>query len=266
MNISQLLDKLWYDYISITPSAEKIKHIFNNLGNNISNDHIAFRTYDDPRVNIDVMATVLLKLGYIYKNDYYFPKKKLYAKHYEHSTDASLPLVFISQLITSKFSKETQEIITAAIDTIDFKTNPNNTLLYAGRLWNTPSYKVYRALLEESEYAAWVYVNGFCANHFTINVNKLTTFKNLEDVNTFLKENNLQLNTSGGEIKGTPAQFLQQSSIVADKVIVNFTEGSKEITSCYYEFAYRYKKDGQMFRGFIADSADKIFESTYMVL
>ena len=48
---------------------------------------------------------------------------------------------------------------------------------------------------------------------------------------------------------------------------MNFEEGAKKITSCYYEFAFRHPMaNGELFKGFIASSADKIFESTDMVL
>lgn len=44
---------------------------------------------------------------------------------------------------------------------------------------------------------------------------------------------------------------------------VNFSDGKKQIPSCYYEFAKRYKdSDGKLYQGFVAKSADKIFEST----
>jgi hypothetical protein len=44
---------------------------------------------------------------------------------------------------------------------------------------------------------------------------------------------------------------------------VDFTEGKKEIPGCYYEFARRYPdQSGKLYSGFIAKSADKIFEST----
>ena len=82
-------------------------------------------------------------------------------------------------------------------------------------------------------------------------------------MNDFLKNNGFELNRSGGEIKGSAEQLLLQSSILADKVDVNFKEGNKVIPSCYYEFAQRFPdKTGKLFSGFIADSADKIFEST----
>ena len=71
------------------------------------------------------------------------------------------------------------------------------------------------------------------------------------------------MNDSGGEIKGTPEQLLEQSSIKSEIVAVDFKEGSFEVPGCYYEFARRYPDaDGKLYSGFIAKSADKIFEST----
>ena len=78
-----------------------------------------------------------------------------------------------------------------------------------------------------------------------------------------IKLNGFILNNSGGEIKGTPSDLLQQSSTIADKVNVKFLEGQFEVPCCYYEFAQRYPDStGQLYNGFIEKSADKIFEST----
>lgn len=266
MTTTPLFDKLWNEYTDRTPSAEKVKQLFENKGNTVANDHVAFRTFDDARVNIDVLAEVFIANGYEYKGDYHFPKKKLYAKHFEHKTDQNAPLVFISQLITSEFSVELQSIIKNTLNTVDFDTVDNQELVFKGRLWAKPSYETYNRLLEESEYAAWLYVNGFCANHFTVDINKLDTFNDIIEVNSFLKESGFEMNASGGEVKGSADLYLEQSSVLADKIDVEFEEGTYEITSCYYEFAYRYEKDGTLFRGFVANSADKIFESTDMVL
>jgi hypothetical protein len=82
-------------------------------------------------------------------------------------------------------------------------------------------------------------------------------------VNQFLKDNGFTLNASGGEVKGTPAELLEQSSTKAGILPIQFTEGTYNIPSCYYEFAFRYPDmDGKLYPGFIAKSADKIFEST----
>ncbi len=266
MNTKQLFDKLWKEYTERTPSAQKIKDLFISKGNAVFNDHVAFRTFDDERVNIDVLATPFIQAGYQEKGEYVFEAKKLYAKHFEHLTNKEAPRVFISELKTKEFSPELQKEVKNMIDNIPTEALSPAALIFQGRLWQQPSYSTYNKLLTESEYAAWLYVNGFCANHFTVNVNKLNSFTSLTEVNSFLKENGYQMNASGGEIKGSPEQMLEQSSVMADKIPVEFTEATEHITSCYYEFAYRYpKKNGNLFSGFIAGSADKIFESTNML-
>ena len=85
----------------------------------------------------------------------------------------------------------------------------------------------------------------------------------LEELNAFLKDNGFDLNTSGGEIKGGRDVFLAQSSTLASVVRVKFTDSENLIPCCYYEFAERFPmSDGKLYSGFVAKSADKIFEST----
>jgi len=267
MTTTEIFDNLWNEYTDRTPSAQKIKNLFEEKGNTIFNDHVAFRTFDDTRVNIEVLAAPFIAAGYVECGEYTFEKKKLYAKHFEHATDKNAPRVFISQLKTTEFSYELQGAVKKMIDSIPSEELTSGNLVFNGRLWEQPSFEVYQKLQAETEYAAWLYVNGFCANHFTVDVNKLNTFDSLQDVNEFLKDNDFKMNTSGGEIKGTPAELLEQSSVLADKVPVAFTETTKKITSCYYEFAYRHAMtNGDLYSGFIAGSADKIFESTDMKL
>ncbi|MBE7661133.1 DUF1338 domain-containing protein [Tenacibaculum finnmarkense] len=267
MTTAQIFDKLWKEYSERTPSAQKINDLFKAKGNEIYNDHVAFRTFDDERVNIEVLAAPFLAAGYKECGDYTFEAKKLYAKHYEHKTDKNAPRVFISQLKTKEFSAELQATVKRLIDGLSEEDLNPAELVFKGRLWEQPSFEVYEKLQAETEYAAWLYVNGFCSNHFTVDVNKLDTFKSLQEVNEFLKEKGFKMNTSGGEIKGTPAVFLEQSSVLADRIPVAFKEVTKEITSCYYEFAFRHAmENGELYSGFIAGSADKIFESTDMKL
>ena len=91
----------------------------------------------------------------------------------------------------------------------------------------------------------------------------MKTLATLEEVNQLLKVNGFLLNDSGGEIKGTPSELLEQSSTRSEMIQVNFSDGIQEIPGCYYEFARRYPDaDGHLYSGFIAKSADKIFEST----
>ena len=258
-----LLGKLWEQYTAITPSAKKIHALLEEKGEIIENDHIAIRTYNDKRVNISVIEKPFLAAGYEAKGEYVFDSKKLYAKHYEHTTDKNAPKIFISELELEKCSQQLQETIKLVLDHSDPSQFESKDLIFNGAVWNSKSHTIYNALLQESEYAAWLYIYGFRVNHFTINVNKLKKFNDLEALNLFLEENKWMLNSSGGKIKGTPAQLLQQSSTLADLQTIKFDEGQIAIPSCYYEFALRYPmEDGKLYQGFIAASADKIFEST----
>lgn len=267
MDLTHFFEELWKQYTVKTPSAQKIKSLFEAEGNTVFNDHIAIRTFNDPRVSIAVLAKPFIAMGYEPKGEYHFKAKKLYAKHFEHKSDVNAPKIFISELLLEEFSIELNSIIQNTLNQTDPKILQEEDLILKGRVWAKPSVEIYKKLLAASEYAAWVYVNGFCSNHFTVDINRLQTFKNLSQVNEFLKENGFKMNASGGEIKGSPSQLLEQSSILADVVDVEFEGNVKEITSCYYEFSYRYKNhQDAIFNGFIADSADKIFESTDMQL
>lgn len=267
MNTTEVFDKLWKQYSEKTPSALKVKNLFENKGNTIYNDHIAIRTFNDPRINIEVLAKPFLAMGYEAISEYKFEAKKLFARHFELKSNPDAPKIFISQLLLEEFSENLQSTVQSFLNNADQNMYNAEDLIIKGRVWDTPSYSIYEKLQNETEYAAWMYVNGFCANHFTVNVNKLDTFNTLQEVNDFLKQNGFLMNTSGGEIKGNSEQLLEQSSILADVVPVTFVEGEKNITSCYYEFAYRYPQaNGEIFTGFIANSADKIFESTDMKL
>ena len=135
--------------------------------------------------------------------------------------------------------------------------------MIAGTPWGKIDWQTYQDLLKESEYAAWMAAFGFRVNHFTVFYNALKTFKDFSDLNGFIKGLGFQLNSVGGEIKGSNKVFLEQSSTFACPVEVDFADRRMRIPGCYYEFARRYPKpDGKLFQGFLPDSADKIFEST----
>lgn len=263
MDKNQLLSKLWKQYATITPSAKKIHTLLEQKGETIQNDHIAIRTFNDPRVNIGVLEKRFLEVGYEARGEYIFETKKLFAQHYEHPTDPTAPRIFISELELEKCSPALQETVKKLLDDCDQNEFDKADLVLNSTIWKSDSKTIYDSLLEESEYAAWMYVYGFRANHFTINVNALKNFEKLEELNNFLEESGWKLNASGGKIKGTPEQLLEQSSTLADLHTIQFEEGSFEIPSCYYEFALRYAMpDGNLYQGFVAASADKIFEST----
>ena len=262
LTIDELFCRMWDNYSSLTPSASQILEFFKSRGEEVKNDHVAFRTLNDERVNIEKVSQTLLELGYVEGGEYHFTEKKLYAKHFYHPTE-NHPKVFIGQLLVEEFSEELQQTMKSIIDDIIFDELYELSFLTGGRLWDTPSYETYKKLAEESEYAAWFYLYGYIANHFTIDVNKLNSYKTLKDVNYDLLEEGFTLNNSGGFIKGSSEVYLEQSSTMADKVLYRFKEGAYTVPSCFYEFAYRFPlENGELFGGFVAASANKIFEST----
>lgn len=261
--IPSLFDKLWTRHEELCPSSHKIHALLGKEGEKIINDHIALRTFRHAFCGIDVLAKPFLDLGYVESGEYHFEAKKLYAKHYQIPGKPNEPKIFISELKIEELSQDLQDVINGAIESAGKKAFENPELIVSGRPWKDISFATYKKLRDESEYAAWMYVYGYCANHFTVLVNTLSEFVSLEAVNDFLEEKGFKLNTSGGKVKGTPAELLEQSSILADKKAVEFNDGIHEIPGCYYEFARRYAApNGEIYQGFIAASADKIFEST----
>jgi acetyltransferase-like isoleucine patch superfamily enzyme len=219
------------------------------------------RTFNIEKVNLQKLAAHFLNLGYKQKGDYDFASKKLTAMHFEH-TDLTNPKVFISELRVEELSETSQAIIHKLVEQVEPDVTTQDNFLYSGTHWHI-SQADYRTLLAESEYAAWMAAWGYRANHFTVSVNHLSNINELSDVNQRLKDAGFTLNTSGGEIKGGEDVCLAQSSTMADSADVTFSDGVLSIPSCFYEFAQRYKlNSGEYYQGFVAASADKIFEST----
>jgi hypothetical protein len=261
MSPSKLFDSLWSDYITrLCPSADKV-HTLLEEDEALINDHIALRTFSLAPVSLEVLAKPFLALGYKECGDYIFESKHLTAKHYEHP-DRTQPKVFISQLEVGQCSENLQSIVAKLVAQVDSTKLSSSDFLHNGRLWEV-SHGDYVSLAKESEYAAWLSAHGYGANHFTVSVNQLDKFDSVKQVNDYLRNADFAINESGGEVKGTPEVLLEQSSTMADKVTVRFSDGEQVIPGGFYEFALRYPmKNGELYQGFVAASADKIFEST----
>jgi len=262
MSLEHLMEKIWNDYSMLNPIVPKVHQLLKNKGEQIQNDHIAYRTVRHPGFGIESIAQHFIKYGYTYVNEYHFEEKKLYAHHFSHQ-NREYPKIFISEIILDDFSEKLKSIVKAKINQTPAKYFVDEISIYSGAPWGKINRADYLDIIDESEYAAWLLVFGFRANHFTVNANLLKSFKDLTDLNSYLKSNGISLNASGGEIKGNKNEFLEQSSTLANKIRIGFLEGQFEIPGCYYEFAKRYTMpNGELFQGFVATSANKIFEST----
>ncbi|MDX9941366.1 MAG: DUF1338 domain-containing protein [Bacteroidales bacterium] len=264
METKEIFNRFWVPYSTQNPSAMQIYDIFTGLGERVIHDHIALRTFNDPRVNMNVIAKIFTDNGYEERGQYEFKAKKLLGRHYEHKTEPDAPKVFVSELLLDHCSDFLQQTIREKLDAIDQDIYKDPLLVYKGSIWGKIPFEMYERVRQESEYAAWTLVYGFRANHFAIKVNALKNFSTLQKVNQFVKDHGFLMNIVGGsEIYGTPGELLEQSSTKAEIIPFGFSDGVFEIPFCFYEFTLRYDdKDGKQYSGFIAANADKIFEST----
>lgn len=261
MATGDLFERLWRDYVAVTPQASRIHELLRQRGERVINDHVALRTFARPRVDIEALARPFVALGYHPGGDYAFAGKGLTARHYQHP-DPDLPKVFISQLELDRFSARLGAIVDGLLAAVSDELAASPELPSAGRPWPVDR-ATYDALAAESEYAAWVAAFGYRANHFTVDVGRLRSVRGLAELIELLQAQGFELNDSGGLIKGSPEVFLEQAATRADEVPVELADGSHRLPSCYYEFARRYHMpDGALFQGFVTGSADRLFEST----
>lgn len=258
-----LLARLWQDYVAITPQAERIHALLRARGERFRNDHVALRSFDVPPIGLEALARPFLELGWEPASSYDFPEKHLLGRGYLHPIGA-LPRVFLSELRTEAFSTELRAAARELAGRVPRGLAPRELLTRAPS-WPPVEVDLYERLLAESEYAAWVAAFGIRANHFTVHVNDLASFADLRELNRFLEAHGFRLNGEGDKVQGSPELLLEQSSTLADRVRVAFAGGVvREIPSCYYEFARRYPdpRSGELYQGFVAASANLLFEST----
>ncbi|QDT67854.1 hypothetical protein MalM25_07610 [Planctomycetes bacterium MalM25] len=263
MDVTKFFDHLWADYVAMTPQALRIKSAFEERGERVVNDHVAFRTLALEPIGLKALEPHLLGVGYTPYEPYDFAAKKLTAHGYL-PPDPELPRVFVSELRVNELSDASQAILKRLAGQVDPARVSVPNALWSGRLWDPVTWDEYQTLQAESEYAAWVASIGIRPNHFTIGVNYLEKHHEVEDVLKVVESLGYQVNDSGGRVKGSPEVLLEQGSTLADRMPIEFAGGdTHEVPTCYYEFAKRYPTEsGELYPGFIAASADKIFEST----
>lgn len=263
MTVDEFFARLWQQYCAITPQAERIHRLFEQLDGHVFNDHVAFRTFAESPIDITALEPVIIQLGYQRDQEYHFPEKKLRAYSYLPDNPGH-PRIFLSELRWREFSKLFESEVSALIRQIPPDSACSPEVFWHGTLWSMPGKHTFEILEKESEYAAWLSVWGLQANHFTVSVSHLTQTGTLQKVVELMHQHGIKLNESGGIIKGSPGELLEQASTMADSMTINFADGPGKVPSCYYEFARRYPTpNGALYQGFIAASADKIFESTH---
>ncbi len=262
MELETFLQHAWQRYVVLCPNATQVIKLLEERGDRMVNDHVAYRTFDLPGMGRLECGRIFEAWGYKMVDDLLrFPDKKLLANYWVHEHE-HLPKIFVSDLQLNAFDEDLQTWVRSLVQ-------PQRPLCAEALLkatWEPVKLEDYDRFYSISEYAAWTAAFGIQANHFTLLVNSSQSFPSVSGLNTFLQQQGIELNSAGGLVKGTPAELLEQSSTMAQRVPWKFAGGvTRPIMGCYFEFARRHvdPATGKLFYGFVPQSADKIFESTF---
>lgn len=254
MTTAELLDVLWRDHVALAPQAAHIRSLLAARGELPCSDHLAFYTYGAPGIGADALARPFETLGWRARDGYEFSVPHLHARCWEHD-DPALPRLLFCELAIDALSPAAQVVIGELLGQLPAEFGDRGDLPWAGRPWRA-THAGYRALVAESEPAAWIAAFGFRVHHFAIDVGALATFPDLEALDAFLIEHGFRLDDRGGAIKGSPAARIECSATRPDLVAVEFADTTARIASCGYELVRRHRlPSGELFHGFAPASS-----------
>jgi hypothetical protein len=290
----ELFDTLWARYRERMEYVRKYEEILQRHGAKFINDHIAFRTLaaQKPSAGIFMISRIFEALGYVSAACYEFPDKRFSSIHYQHP-NAQFPKLFITQLKTWEFSPRSRRLMDKSLKTHrpplpDHTLNalwdlPGRSSAERSRLlktldryfkelpWDLPQKKDVLELDKETQFGAWVLVNGYDVNHFTASVDShgVPALDDVEKTVAALKGAGIPMKQ---EIEGERGTKLRQSSTEAVTIPTLVRDGPKKIripwTYAYFEIAERpllknpVTGRSERFEGFLGGQATNLFEMT----
>jgi hypothetical protein len=289
-----LLDRLWTRYRTRVSYVRDYEKLIAKNGARFTNDHIAFRTLggEDPVTGIFTIGRIFEALGYRAVGCYAFPDKQLGSLHYTHP-HPQLPKIFLSELKTWECSPASRKIVAKYLRT--HKTPPPRRILddlfrvgelpaaqrkklleavdrrFAVLPWERPQKKDVLALGEESQFGAWVLVNGYDVNHFTASVDShgVPELDDIDKVQAAMIAAGIPMKKS---IEGARGSRLRQTSTEAVVLPTPVKEGARAIkipwTYAYFEIIERpltldpATGRRERYQGFMDTQATNLFEMT----
>lgn len=290
----ELFDTLWERYRGRMEYVRRYETVIQNHNATFVNDHIAFRTLacQTPALGLFMISRIFEALGYSSANCYEFPDKHFSSIHYQHP-NPQFPKLFVTQLKTWELSARSQAIIQKSTK----KHRPMLADAVLSQLWNLGSVssgervKLLKLLVryfaelpwdlpqkkdvveidKESQFAAWVLVNGYDVNHFTASVNShgVATLDDIDKVTDVLRAAGIPMKK---EIEGERGTKLRQTSTEAVVIPTKAKDGSKTVqipwTYAYFEIAERPLIKNpvtgrvERFEGFLGPQATHLFDMT----
>jgi len=290
----ELLDTLWTRYRERVSYVRTYEEILERHGAAFVNDHIAFRTLaaQIPAAGLFAISRPFEALGYVAAACYEFPGDHLQSIHYQHA-NPQFPKLFITQLKTWELSPAARHVLLRALkarrpalgdDVLGALSRigavaPRQRKRLLGRLvrffedlpWPAPQRKDLLRVNEESQFGAWVLVNGYDVNHFTasIDLQRAAALDDIEKTVAALKDAGVPMKA---EIEGARGSRLRQTSTEAVMREVRVRDGARSRrlpwTYAYFELAERpllrnpVTGETQRFDGFLRGQATNLFQMT----
>ncbi len=292
--LAALFDSLWTRYRARLEYVRRYEALLARHGAAFVNDHIAFRTIacQEPMLGLFMTARIFEALGYVPAACYEFPEKHLSSVHYRHP-DPRLPKLFITQLKAWELSRKAQRIIAASAGThrppldgaalaalrdLEAASAAKRAALlkaltrhFAELPWDIPQRRDVLALDRESQFGAWVLLNGYDVNHFTASIDShgVPALDDVEKVQAALTAEGVPMKKA---IEGARGSGLRQTATEAVVGPVKVKDGTRAVTMpwtyAYFELAERpLVKDPatgrrRRFEGFLGAQATNLFEMT----
>ncbi len=279
----ELLDSLWARYRERVSYAREYEKLAERHHATFLNDHVAFRTiaWQRPQAGVFSISRLFEAFGYRAAGCYEFPDKRLSSLHFAHA-NPDFPKIFISQLKAWELPDAARDLIAPSLDrhrdalcgrTLHAvaalegaKKSPPGLLeeleaFFRELPWPLPRRADVEALERESQFGAWVLLNGYDVNHFTASVDRHGPGP-LSDIDKTVAAMKAAGIPMKGEIEGERGSKLRQSATEAVQIELPVEKGTLRWTYAYFELAERPLIDGRRFEGFFGAQATNLFEMT----
>ncbi len=297
-----IFNQLWKNYSAHVKEIKNIQHYMEvQFQEELIQDHFALIDLPGPHTGMEVLTYLFSYLGYEQRGqDYLAEKQNNFRWLSEEIKQDTLAIDALPQIVVADFRREALapkvlKIIdyyagfaqALNIDQLKFlhqrtlqqDKNAAAELSYfilkylQTRDWPLPTIKEYEIVKRQNELLAWVLVMGRQVNHFAWSIHLSKTFYQLKHFNNFLNSTlTISLNQKGGVIKGDRNKGIEQSSTQATITSVKLADGEIELADRFIEFVWRFPKKTahkrlwqDYFTGFVADNADHVVESLYLI-
>ncbi|VVC76656.1 hypothetical protein AQUSIP_19800 [Aquicella siphonis] len=299
----KIVQTLWESYRTASPDMRLIDAALKPKGiDQPPLDHFAVIDLPGPHTGIPILKEIFAATGYVSQGQGYLPDKQndfhwlAESGCQEQRALDVLPQVVVADFRLDEMPADIRVIIeqyssqaapapldqirrlsrqAASGDLSAVSSCADLVLNYlTGRSWTFPTIREFHMVREFNELLAWVLVFGRRPNHFTLSVHLMSVFPDLAEFHRFIHEEvSLPLNHEGGVMKGGRTSGIAQGSTTGLARTIRLADGEVSIPAGFVEFVWRYPVSsgrapvlwGDYFTGFIAQHADRVIESLYLL-